>query len=189
MLPANILTCRTLIRDYMLNSSFFRVSALLFLAASMVGCATNQGIVKLGSDSYTLYKEDHAGIFGNATSLRNEVIGEANTFAENQGKIALPIAAKTHHTTGRPADWETFEYQFRLIDKSDHTTMRTHLIPGSDVVVDDTGKVAGAVETNTQPEKSSDVYGELTKLDELRKKGIISEAEFEAQKKKILNRN
>ena len=38
-----------------------------------------------------------------------------------------------------------------------------------------------------QPEKAKDVYTELTKLDELRKKGIISEAEFDAQKKKILN--
>ena len=134
------------------NGSFFRVSALLFLAVSMAGCATNQGIVKLGSDSYTLYKEDHAGVFGNATSLRNEVINEANTFAGNQGKIALPIAAKTHHTTGRPADWETFEYQFRLIDKNDSTTIRTHLISGSDVVADDTGKIVREVKVASEPE-------------------------------------
>ncbi len=170
----------------MLNSSFFRVSALLFLAVSMAGCATNPGIVKLGSDSYTLYKEDHGGIFGNATSLRNEVIGEANTFAENQGKIALPISAKTHHTTGRPADWETFEYKFRLLDKNDHTTIRTHLIPGSDVVADDAGKIVGDIDTKTQPEKPRDTYAELIKLDDLRKRGIISEAEFEAEKKKLL---
>jgi hypothetical protein len=30
------------------------------------------------------------------------------------------------------------------------------------------------------------VYAELVKLDDLRKKGIITEAEFEAQKKKLL---
>lgn len=171
------------------NSYFFRVSTLLILSISVAGCATNPGIVKLGSDSYTLYKEDHAGVFGNATSLRNEVINEANTFAVNQGKIALPIVAKSHHTTGRPADWETFEYQFRLIDKNDSTTIRTHLISGSDVVADDNGKVVGDFEIRSQSEKSADVYGELTKLDELRKKGIISETEFETQKKKILNRN
>ena len=117
------------------------------------------------------------------------MINEANTFAVNQGKIALPIVAKSHHTTGRPADWETFEYQFRLIDKNDSTTIRTHLISGSDVVADDNGKVVGDFEIRSQSEKSADVYGELTKLDELRKKGIISETEFETQKKKILNRN
>lgn len=33
---------------------------------------------------------------------------------------------------------------------------------------------------------SKDLYSELTKLDDLRKRGILSEAEFEAQKKKLL---
>jgi Short C-terminal domain len=41
----------------------------------------------------------------------------------------------------------------------------------------------------SQPKISRDVYTELTKLDVLRKKGIISEAEFEGQKKKVLNEN
>jgi hypothetical protein len=173
----------------MLHVSFIRLSAFIVLTASLAGCATNPGITKLGSDTYTLYKEDHAGIFGNAASLRSEVIGEANAFAESQGKIALPITAKTHHTTGRPADWETFEYQFRLVDENDHTAIRTHLIPDSDVVVDDTGKVFGPGEFKPQTAKSVDLYGELTKLDELRKKGVITQMEFEEQKKKILDRN
>lgn len=62
----------------------------------MAGCATNPGIVKLGPNTYTLYKADHAGIFGNADLMRSDVIGQANAYAESQGKIALPIAAKTH---------------------------------------------------------------------------------------------
>jgi hypothetical protein len=51
------------------------------------------------------------------------------------------------------------------------------------------GKVTGNAVTNTQPEKTSDRYTELVKLDDLRKKGIISEAEFEAEKKKLLGGN
>jgi hypothetical protein len=31
------------------------------------------------------------------------------------------------------------------------------------------------------------LYTELTKLDELRKKGILTDAEFEARKQKLLN--
>lgn len=38
-------------------------------------------------------------------------------------------------------------------------------------------------------ENPTDVYMNLTKLDELRKKGIINDAEFETQKKKILTAN
>jgi hypothetical protein len=173
----------------MQNFNFYRLSVMLFLSIFMAGCATNPGIVKLGSDTYTLYKVDHAGIFGNANMLRNDVINDANTFAESQGKIAIPVAAKSHGMSGLPADFASFEYQFRLIDKNDHTTTRTHLIPGSDVVADDTGRVVGDAPTQAQSVKPMDRYDELIKLDDLRKKGIISEAEFETQKKKLLSGN
>ena len=166
---------------------FYRLSAILFLAILMTGCASNPGVVKLGSDTYTLYKVDHGGVFGNANILRNEVINDANIFAESQGKIAIPIAAKSHAMSGFPGDFASFEYQFRLIDKNDRTTIRTHLIPGSDVVADDTGRVVGDVSTQTQSVKPMDRYDELIKLDDLRKKGIISEVEFETQKKKLLS--
>lgn len=43
--------------------------------------------------------------------------------------------------------------------------------------------------TNSQTKNSTDVYSELSKLDELKKKGIITDAEFDAQKKKILSGN
>lgn len=162
-------------------------TGFLFLVVSLAGCATNTGIVNLGPDTYTLYKTDHAGVFGSVDLLRLDVIGQANTFAEAQGKIAYPISAKTH-----PIDWPkfaSFEYQFRLVDKNDRTARKTYLVPGSDVVTDEAGKVTGNAVTNTQPEKTSDRYAELVKLDDLRKKGIISEAEFEAEKKKLLGGN
>ena len=36
------------------------------------------------------------------------------------------------------------------------------------------------------PEKFKDMYGMLLKLDELKKKDVITEAEFQMQKKKLL---
>ena len=43
------------------------------------------------------------------------------------------------------------------------------------------------VESKKPAEPARDVYGELIKLDDLRKKGIITEEEFQMQKKKLLN--
>ena len=40
--------------------------------------------------------------------------------------------------------------------------------------------------TQNQLEKSKDQYDQLIKLDDLRKKEIISDAEFDVQKKKLL---
>ncbi len=39
-----------------------------------------------------------------------------------------------------------------------------------------------------RPSETTDMYQELTRLNELKEKGIITEAEFESQKNKILNR-
>jgi hypothetical protein len=47
---------------------------------------------------------------------------------------------------------------------------------------DPRAKRAGAIPADKMP----DHYDELLKLDDLRKKGILTEAEFEAEKKKLL---
>jgi hypothetical protein len=39
----------------------------------------------------------------------------------------------------------------------------------------------------SQKQATDDLYTELTKLDDLRKKGILTDEEFQAQKKKLLN--
>ena len=43
-------------------------------------------------------------------------------------------------------------------------------------------------DTKVRSDESEDIYTELKKLDELRKQGIITEQEFEVQKKKILEK-
>jgi membrane protease subunit (stomatin/prohibitin family) len=48
-------------------------------------------------------------------------------------------------------------------------------------------KTESDIHTQDAPPQK-DIYVELEKLDSLRKKGIITEAEFDAQKKKILER-
>jgi hypothetical protein len=45
---------------------------------------------------------------------------------------------------------------------------------------------AGSGQTQMTPEKFKDMYSILLKLDELKKKEIITEAEFQLQKKKLL---
>ena len=43
-------------------------------------------------------------------------------------------------------------------------------------------KTTDSVDANSEP----DLYSKLMKLDDLRQKGILTQAEFEAQKKKLL---
>jgi hypothetical protein len=59
------------------------------------------------------------------------------------------------------------------------------LIPRADVVIENKMPTSSDSHVKVQPE-SKDIYIELLKLDDLRKKGILTEAEFEAQKSKLL---
>ncbi len=151
---------------------------LLFLlgAISLVfvvsGCA-NRGIVKLSPDTYMLARSDRGGIFGNASAMKADVIREANEFAESQGKIAIPISLEESPLW--PGKLASVEYQFRVVNKSDPDAQRTnHILQSNDA------------KTKDQTNRQKDIHAELIKLDDLRKKGIINDAEFEMQKKKIL---
>ena len=155
---------------------------------TIVGC-TNPGIVKVSTDTYILFREDHGGIFGSESSLKAGVIRDANAFAESQGKVAVPLSTNFTPMGSGTAQWASFEYQFRVVDKNDPEVGRTSLIPRADVVIEKTDKITVDAQTKDKTTKSKDLYDELIKLDDLRKKGILSEAEFEAQKKKLLNEN
>ncbi|PIZ83329.1 MAG: hypothetical protein COX96_08330 [Candidatus Omnitrophica bacterium CG_4_10_14_0_2_um_filter_44_9] len=162
----------------------------LFVVGILVSGCANPGIVKLSPDTYMLSRVDHGGIFGNAASLKAGVIRDANTFAESQGKIAIPLASQDVPMVpggyGRVGTFASFEYQFRVVDKNDPEARRTSLVPRPDIVIDKTEKVSANIRSKDITEKQPDLYTELTKLDDLQKKGILTDEEFQAQKKRLL---
>ncbi len=150
---------------------------------AMSGCA-NQGIVKLSPDTYMLSRADRGGVFGNPAAMKTEVIQEANAFAESMGKIAVPITAnEVPIGLGRLA---TFEYQFRVVDKDDPEVRRAALVSRPNGFIEKADKNSVEEKNKGQVDRSKDIYAELIKLDELRKRGILTDAEFETQKKNIL---
>ncbi|MBX9630240.1 MAG: SHOCT domain-containing protein [Burkholderiales bacterium] len=161
----------------------------LMVAAIVVGfvasgCA-NPGIVKLGPDTYMLSRTDKGGVFGNASAMKADVIREANEFAAKQGKVAVPVTL--HESPMYIGHFASVEYQFRVVDASDPDAQKVILVPRPDMVIESTGKASVDVKTTDETKRQPDVYSELIKLDDLRKRGILSDAEFEAQKKKLLN--
>jgi hypothetical protein len=155
------------------------------IALAATGCA-NPGIVKLSPDTYMLSRTDKGGVFGNPSAMKADVIREANEFAAKQGKVAIPLSLnESPLQVGR--QFASVEYQFRVVDESDPEARRTSLVPRPNVVIEKTEKSSVDVTTKDNTDRSKDVYAELIKLDDLRKRGILSEDEFQAQKKKLLN--
>ena len=133
------------------------VSLTVLCACLLAGCQSS-GIIQVTPDIYKVSRKSAGGIFTDTAKLRDEVIQEANAFAASKGKVAVEVATHSEHPL--VGGLPSFEYEFRLVDKT-------------------------SAESVSQ--KQPDLYTEILKLDDLRKKGLISDAEYEAQKLKLLN--
>jgi len=166
-----------------------RLLLLVIGTAFTVGGCGSPGVVQLSPDTYMVRKEDHGGIFAfNRGNLKSDAIREANAFAEKQNKVAVPISGQ-EHPMGVLGDWAAYEYQFRVVDKNDPAARGGALLPRPDVVIQKDERITGDIRTKDVSAKPPDLYTELTKLDDLRKKGLITDAEYEEQKQKLLKRS
>lgn len=164
----------------------FVLIALVVAGAGVAG----QEVVQLSPDTYMIIRDSKAGAFASMAKLKAETIAAANSFAASQGKVAVPISSKETRSVPFTFRWPTFEYQFRLVEPNDPAAKATGLSSptrdGVSVAVD--AEPSGQPTANL-PSESTDIYSQLLKLDELRQKGIITQEEFDEQKKKILGEN
>jgi len=163
------------------KSFFALISTTLFLL--ILGCKSS-GVVQLSPDTYMIYNEDKGGIFGNSAKMKASTIREANEFASRQGKIAIPIG--TQSKPMQLGSFATFEYQFRVVDKNDPEARRTSLVPRANIVTENKEDIK--LEINNSSKTNGDLYSELSKLDDLKNRGIITDEEFQTLKRKILNK-
>lgn len=164
----------------MLKNNYKKIASTLLLA--LTACS-NPGIVKLSPDTYMLAREAHGGIFASAASMKADVIREASEFASQQGKVAVPISAKETPMGNGPAQWASIEYQFRVLDKDDPAVRKTQLINNPTFLIQRTD---ADMLKQADVKGSGEVYDALVKLDDLRKRGVLTDAEFDEQKKKLL---
>jgi hypothetical protein len=156
---------------------------ILSLCIYLFGCAVAEP-VPLGNDTYMISQTSAGGVFKAMGALKSEVITRANTFAASKGKVAIPIASK--ESPAYPGHMPNFEYQFKLVNKEDAQASGGALMPRADVVVE---MQATPPAQGNNSGKSNDIYTEILKLDDLRKRGLITDAEFESQKSKLLLKN
>ena len=115
----------------------------------LVSCS-NPGIVKISPDTYMLFREDHGGIFGSTSSLKAGIIQDANKFAQKQNKVVIPINTNFTPMGRGPAQWASFEYQFKVVDKDDPEVKRTALSPRADVVIEKNEKISADIKSKKQ---------------------------------------
>jgi len=186
-------------------------AAALLLGACM-SASMGTGLTRLSADTYRISRVDGVGRYPDAATMKAAVVDEADAFARSQGKVAVPIAS--HEQTMRAGHLSTVEYEFRLAAPDvPAATPAASLVRGTAVAEPQTpatadfvqpapavAAVAPAAEAAGQaptavavaaapasaPEPKPDLYHELVMLDDLRKRGILTDAEFQALKTKLL---
>lgn len=159
------------------------IIALLPLSTAVAGC---NGVVQLSPDTYMANCDSKAGVFASMSKLKATTIALANDYANKQGKIAIAISIKETRSIPFTFRWSAIEYQFRLVDPNDSAAKSTALGAGKNGLSESVDPVAATPSPPTQEAQENDIYTQLIRLEELRTKGIITQEEFEEQKKKIL---
>ena len=163
------------------------------LALLALGCNAPD-IRPLAGDVYVI--SSSASRYG--TGKREDLIRQAAAYAESRGKtaVAVPVAG----TLPGIDRGGVVEYRFRLVDKGGSAVPVAPAIQEAASARAD--KAVGAEQPKAkgkpeqlvqeakpapQPDRRPDLYTELIKLDDLRKRGILTDEEFQAQQKKLLD--
>ena len=162
--------------------------ALLFGIITFSGCAINSGVVPMGQDTYMVSRQAASGFTGMG-SLKVDAFREASEYCISQNKKIQVVHTGESQPPYVLGNFPRAEIQFMCLSEGDRELVRPKLKKEADVVIEKTDAISVDVKTKDQSEKTKDVYTELLKLEDLRKKGIISEEEFETQKKKLLSGN
>lgn len=137
-------------------------------------------VVQIAPDTYSISRIDHGGIFG---KMKTKVMKEAEEFAESKGKVAV-----MRHIQEEPLrvgqSFASIEYTFWVLDKSDADARRQDVHKEADQVSEQHMKVEVKQDA---PAQKKDMYEQLIKLDDLHKRGILTDADFEQQKQKLLS--
>ena len=165
-----------------------KLSALLFGMIMFFGCAIHSGVVPIGPDTYMVSRQAASGFTGMG-SLKADAFREASEYCISQNKKIQVVNTNESQPPYVFGNFPRAEIQFMCLSEGDRELARPKLKKEADVVIEKTDAISIDVKTKDQSEKTKDIYTELLKLEDLRKKGIITEEEFEIQKKKLLSGN
>lgn len=147
------------------------------------GCSTSTPVMAAAGGVYTVTKTGTTG-FTPVGNLRTQAYREANEFAVKKGMVAEVVSV--NETAAGFAKWPQVDLKFRLVPPgSEGATSEPTVSISSQVAYDANGRPTTG-DTAVRVEKQVDVYSELKKLAEFKERGVLTEEEFQSEKKKLL---
>ena len=168
-----------------------RLAFLMFVLLVLIGCASSSGVVRTGQDTYMIARTEER-LDGSSNNVKATILKQANQYCESFGKTLKVLGTSQKDMVPFKSD-ATAEVQFMCLDVNDPRLKLDandpRLKKEADVRIETNSDISLDLKTTEQSEKTKDIYTELIKLDDLRKKGIITEEEFQTQKEKLLSEN
>ncbi len=154
---------------------------MVLLAAcfcSIQACVSSD-VISTGPDTYMV---SASGVGLGTAGVRENVYKKANDFCAKKGLVMVPVSFNAKEgAIARNAP--SANLVFRALKPGDPAITRPDIVEAEHSSVS-TQNIR--VTTKDESQKQRDIYGELIKLDDLKKRGILSDAEFDAAKQKLL---
>ena len=163
-----------------------KLATLLISSLILFGCAIHSGVVPIGQDTYMVSRQAASGFTGMG-SLKADAFQEASQYCISQNKKIQVVNTNESQPPYVMGNFPRAEIQFMCLGEGDREYVRPKMKKGPDVVIERKDDISIDLKSDDKTGTDKDVYTELIKLDDLRNKGIITDEEFEAQKKKLLS--
>ena len=161
------------------QSLFAAAVVCLAVAAPARAASTLSKPEPMGDNVYAVTNTAHTAFSRDIDQLRTAALAEAKKFCEAQGKvmkIVSVIADKPRFSLG----YCSVKVIFQPLRPDDPALTAPAQPPAAAITP------ASGIAVANSPTGTGDYYTDLLKLDDLHKRGIITDEEFEQQKKKIL---
>ena len=156
---------------------FHRVGSIFVVAivAAATAFAGNSGVVQVSGNTYSVFREAKNTFHRDTQVLQDAAVQEAEAYCKANGRQMKIVT------------WDVYKPRFISGYASAKLVFKA-LAPGEEEAPAPVTAAAPTLPADAIASGSNDFYTVILKLDDLRKRGIISEKEFETQKKKAFKR-
>ncbi len=172
------------------------VMAVLGVGVALAAGCTTPGIVRVSGDTYRVSRADPGHVFADEAAMKAAAVADADAFARSRGMAAAPVSFVSD--TLAVGHLMTLDYEFRLVPPNSPSSAAT--VPAAAASASTPVAATGAPPARStlpaapaSPSPASmstarhDYVDELIRLDDLRKRGILTDDEFQTLKAKILS--
>jgi hypothetical protein len=153
---------------------FFLMFAVV-LAANSAWAGTASPVASLGGNTYSITVKANNKFTRNTDKLKDEAVAAATEFCTKAGKQLKVVSVAEDKSLLLVGPYAQVALTFKALGPDDPELAAPADAPVKPAV--------------TAPLTTDELYASLMKLDDLRKKGLLTDAEFDAEKKKLLARS